>query len=215
IDLLLTNEKQLGGMTKGHKYDIRKARKLGISIVEDKSFRQIDEFMQIYNETMERNAASANYFFPKEYYIELKKSFGESIKLFFAMLEDQAVSASMFFMTGRIIQYHLSGTRTEHLYLNGAKLIIDEIRLWGVQNGFSWLHLGGGVGSSEDSLFRFKAGFSKLRQPFQVVRKIANQEIYTELCSQRKKWAKVNGYTLSESNFFPEYRRLMQPRSHS
>ena len=207
IDLLKCNEEQLKQMTKGHKYDIRKAGKNGVIVEEDKTFHYIDDFIYIYNETMKRNNAAEHYYFPKEYYLHLKHCFGESIKLYFAKFEGKAISASLFFIEGSIIQYHLSGSLPEFFYLNGAKLILDEVRRWGTQNGFSWLHLGGGVGSSEDSLFRFKAGFSKLRLQFQIVRKIVDHDVYTELCCMRRKWALNNRHTLPETNYFPAYRR--------
>jgi hypothetical protein len=206
VDLSASSEKQLEEMTKGHKYDVRKSRRLGVVVEEDETFQHIDEFIQIYNETMKRTGARDSYFFPKDYYFQLKKSFGESLRLYFARLNGQAVSASMFFMTGRIIQYHLSGTPSEFFPLNGGKLILDEVRQIGARNGFSWLHLGGGVGSSEDNLYRFKAGFSKHRQPFEVARMIVDQEIYSELCEKRSKWARESGQPVLDNKYFPEYR---------
>jgi len=207
IDLKKNDKEQLGQMTKGHKYDIRKARKNGVFVEEDKSFKFIDDFTQIYNETMNRNMADETYFFPKDYYQRLKKFFGGSIKLYFAKLDERPISASMFFFEGKIIQYHLSGSLAEFFKLNGAKLILDEVRRFGTQNDYSWLHLGGGVGSSEDSLFRFKAGFSKVRLPFYIAKKIVDHEIYNELYRKRMKWAKENNYVWPQKIFFPDYRK--------
>lgn len=212
INLSQPDEKQIRSMTKGHRYDIRKARRIGITVEEDSSFHHIDDFIRIYNETMKRKNAKENYYFPKKYYLQLKECFGESIKLYFAIFKGELVSASIFFMTGRIIQYHLSGTLSEFLPMNGAKLILDEVRRIGTQKGFLWLHLGGGVGSLEDSLYRFKAGFSKIRLPFEVVKLIIDSEIYSKLNNMREKWAQFNGYTLSKTDFFPYYRKPLHPK---
>jgi len=95
IDLSLKDEKQLEGMTKGHKFDIRKARRLGVVVEEDETFQHIDEFIQIYDETMKRTGASNSYFFPKDYYLHLKKRFGESIRLYFAMLDGDRKSTRL------------------------------------------------------------------------------------------------------------------------
>lgn len=206
IDLSKTDSEQLRGMTKGHRYDIRKSRKNGVVVEEDSSFSKIDEFIEIYNKTMERNLAGKYYFFPKEHYLDLKKKFGKAIRLYFARLDDAVISTSMFFFNKNIIQYHLSGSVKEYLSLNGAKLILDEVRLQGTKTGFSWLHLGGGVGSSEDSLFRFKAGFSKIRLPFQVIRMVVDKNVYSELCDKRTQWAQKNDYVVPEKDFFPYYR---------
>jgi len=206
IDLSSPEKEQLQGISKGHKCDIRKGRNLGIVVEEDVYFQFIDEFIFIYNETMRRNQACEKYFFLKDYYLYLKINFGESVKLYFAKLDGQAISAAMFFMSGKIIQYHLSGTLSEYLFLNGAKLILDEVRKIGKENGFTWLHLGGGVGSSEDSLYRFKAGFSKVRQTYEVVRMIINQEKYDELLELRFDIGQNIGDRLLDKNYFPAYR---------
>lgn len=206
IDLSCTEKEQLQGISKGHKCDIRKGRSLGVIVEEDVSFQFIDEFICIYNETMKRNEARESYFYPKDYYLRLKKIFGESIKLFFARLDGKAISASIFFMTGKIIQYHLSGTPAEYFHLNGTKLILDVVRKIGKENGFLWLHLGGGVGSSEDSLYRFKAGFSKVRKTFEVVRMIINQEKYDELLKLHFDLNHKIGGHIHNPNYFPAYR---------
>jgi len=207
IDLSASNEAQLNGMTKGHRYDIRKALRLGVRVIEDSSFDNIDDFIEIYNETMRRNGAREDYYFPRDYYLRLKSSFGESIRLYFAKFGEDVISAALIFIEDHIIQYHLSGTPAELLPLHGAKVILNEVRCWGTQNGYSWLHLGGGVGSSEDSLFRFKAGFSKLRLPFEIVRMIINKETYEKLVATRHSWLSEAGHVLPESNYFPEYRK--------
>jgi len=210
IDLNSSEEDQLKNMSKGHRYDIRKARKAGVVVKQDSGFQYLDDFIKIYNETMLRNQASKKYFFSKQYYIELIEKLNDNLELYFACIEGKPVSASIFLINNGIIQYHLSGTPTEFLNLNGAKLILDEVRQWGKKKNFSWLHLGGGVGSSEDSLFRFKAGFSKTRLPFEVTRLVVDKEAYMELANARLKWANERGYSVTGDNFFPEYRKPLK-----
>jgi hypothetical protein len=210
INLLQPEEIQLKGMSKGHRYDIRKARKEGVTVREDMKFDCLDDFISMYNETMDHSTASEYYYFPKEYYLKCKDLIQDSIKLFFAEKEGVIISASMFFLTNGIIQYHLSGTPRKYLMYGGAKVIIDELRIFGKKNGFSWLHLGGGVGSKEDSLFHFKAGFSKARFPFEVVNMIINPEIYAELVAKRIAWATTNGCLSLSNDYFPKYRGPLQ-----
>jgi hypothetical protein len=76
------------------------------------------------------------------------------------------------------------------------KLILDEARLLGNQTTAKSLHLGGGVGGSdEDSLFRFKSGFSKDFKEFSVWKFIVNEEIYEDLSKDKVC-----------TDFFPLYR---------
>ena len=206
IDLTQSMHEQEKSMTKGHRYDIRKAKESDIFAYEDKEFKRIGDFILIYNETMKRNGALEYYFFPNNYYTELKRSLGNKIKLFVAEKDGLLISASMFLVTGEIIQYHLSGTPDRYLCYGGAKVILDEVRRWGTNQGYKWLHLGGGLGSKEDSLFRFKSGFSKLKFSFEVIKAIIEPPIYNKLVAQKNHWIETNSYERKSNNYFPTYR---------
>ena len=206
IDLTQSMHEQEKNMTKGHRYDIRKAKESGIFAYEDKEFDKLDDFILIYNETMKRNGAMEYYFFSKSYYNELKRSLGNKIKLFVAEKDDVLISASLFLVTGKIIQYHLSGTPDSCLRYSGAKVILDKVRRWGASQGYKWLHLGGGLGSMEDSLFRFKSGFSKLKFSFEIIKAIIEPQIYDELVVQKNHWIESCGYEKESDNYFPNYR---------
>jgi hypothetical protein len=69
------------------------------------------------------------------------------------------------------------------------------------------LHLGGGVGgSTEDSLYTFKSGFSQLSHKFLTLRLITDEEKYHHLVNLRAKVLEVTPSDLLQSNFFPAYR---------
>jgi hypothetical protein len=206
IDLRKPEKEQLAGMSKGHRCDIRKAYREGVSAEEDIAFEYLDNFIDVYNESMLRVSALDYYFFPREYYLNLKKILGDSLKLFVARFESRILSASMFLLSDRIIQYHLSGTYSDCFPYNGAKIILDTMRTWGSERNYSWLHLGGGVGSAEDQLFRFKAGFSRLRLPFKIIRMVVNEREYLQLCHSREEWLNLHGYETALTDYFPKYR---------
>ena len=65
------------------------------------------------------------------------------------------------------------------------------------------LHLGGGLGGAPDSLFAFKAGFSKARHPFRTWRVVVDEDRYRELTR-----AAQPGLAAADvPGFFPAYRR--------
>jgi hypothetical protein len=64
------------------------------------------------------------------------------------------------------------------------------------------LHLGGGRGGAEDSLFRFKAGFSDRRHAFATWRWVVRPEAYERLCAARR----AAGGPEPPAGFFPAYR---------
>ena len=107
-------------------------------------------------------------------------------------------AGAIFTITKKIMQYHLAGTTEQYIRETPMKLILDEARLLGNRLGMESLHLGGGVGGSdEDSLFKFKSGFSDKQCEFKVWQYITDITKYNELS---KDIADKN------SNFFPLYR---------
>jgi len=206
IDLTLPDQEQVRNISKGHRYDLRKARAAGVTVREDKDFNHLDDFVRIYQATMARTNAKEYYFFSKEYFRKLKPLFGDAIRMFLAEKDQRIVSASLFFTAQKIIQYHLSGTPEDCISSNGAKMILDEVRVWGKEHGFEWLHLGGGVGSREDSLFRFKAGFSKLRFTFEIVKIILHQNVYQEIIRKHDSIIMSRMMRRKPGEYFPDYR---------
>lgn len=201
IDLSQSEEAQLAQMTKGHRYDIRRAERLGVRVEHDEALQHMDEFIALYEETMRRVSAEGNYLFPSSYYRRLPALLGPALRLLVARQDERIVAASMFFATSTIAQYHLSGASTEGLELGAPKAILDTMRRWSAANGYRTLHLGGGVGAAEDPLFRFKAGFSKMRLRYSVARAIIDPSSYRQLCGL----ADVDD--LQAPGFFPAYRR--------
>jgi len=164
--------------------------------------KEIQEFIEIYNETMQRANADPKYFFKDEYFYKILDKVKMNTDLIIAIdKESNKIMAGALFMKSKnIIQYHLSGTKTEFLKQGPNKLIIDEMRILGSQQKYSILNLGGGVGSTNDSLMRFKESFSKTKKSFYIFKKILNKEIYNVLCKEVPMELR-NG-------FFPQYRSV-------
>ena len=214
IDLRQSEEEQLRQFRSNHRRDIRRAQREGIVVREDPFFERIGQFRRLYHETMDRVGARDHYYFPDEYFTRLKKNLPQAARLVFCERDGQIISGALFLVTDRIIQYHLGGTATQHQDCRGAiKLIFNHMRAWGTRNGMSWLHLGGGLGAREDSLFRFKAGFSKTHFQFQTASLVLKPAVYQGLIRFRQQWNRRNGHHLSEEECFPEYRRLPLKRS--
>ena len=155
---------------------------------------------------MKKAGASDRYFFDRPYFLRLRDALGERLQLFVAEYDGIVCSAALFVHTGDIVQYHLSGSHPDFAKLAPSKVVLDEARLWSNRAGARFLHLGGGVGSKEDSLFMFKAGFSSLRHRFSVWKFIAKANLYSRLVDARRAWLATKGKQLVDTGFFPLYR---------
>ena len=156
------------------------------------------EFESIYAETMKNVDAQPDYFFDHSYFDNLRDLRGARTYLATASIDDHVAAAAIFFEVGGFVQYHLSGSRAAYRHRQPTKFLLDEIRRWAADQGHHTLHLGGGLGGREDSLFRFKAGFSKRRHDFHTWQIVPEVERYSDLCSS-------TGSNLN-SSFFPAYR---------
>ncbi len=198
IDLKVNQTLQKKQYRKGVKSDLNILKKEGYQIYEDINKEYLSVFTEIYNENMLRVDAKSEYYFNKVYYDTLLNSSDIDSRLYFVMKDNIKVATAIFVFTDSIIQYHLSGTRERFLKNSPIRLLIDYIREYGSIHGYSELHLGGGLGSNEDSLFQFKTGFSKQYHEFKVWKYVVNNDVYEKLNTERC-------FNL-ETNYFPKYR---------
>ena len=206
IDLTLPVHIQRQQFRTNHKRDINRAKREGIRCIYDEDWHFFDSFLDVYYQTMNRASADDYYFFDRSYFTCLRELLGNKLHLFVALKEGVVTSGALFTVCNSIVQYHLGGTDLRYLELAPSKLIFDTVRLWGTEIGAKIFHLGGGIGSREDSLFRFKAGFSSLKYQFKVWRMVANQDVYEQLVDQQRNWNDANGFQAIDDSYFPAYR---------
>ena len=195
---------QYDGTTKNR---INRLARLGTTCALDQEQRHLPEFVALYHETMRRVKAEQSYFFDAAYFTELAKSLGPVLKLFVLKTPDgEVISGGLFTLCAGIVQYHLGGTRNTALKLSPMVLIFETVRHWANQNGAHTFHLGGGVGAKSDSLFHFKARFSRQRHKFATWRWIVEPEAYRELSVRKHVWNSERGLKAISPSFFPAYR---------
>ncbi len=159
----------------------------------------VNTFIDIYYENMDRLSASKDYYFSRQYFFDFLSCSDFKTEILLVVHNDtqEAIAASMFIKTNDIVQFHLSGSRTDYLSLAPANVFLDDMRIRATEEGYKIFNLGGGLGSKEDSLFDFKASFSKDHREFKVWKYIADQKIYDQLTEK-------NGAV--QEGFFPAYR---------
>lgn len=183
---------------------IRKAEKNGITIEHGKGMDLLDKFTEIYNATMDKDHAEEYYYFKRPFYESIDRDLQGNYEMFYAMYEGRPIAMSiMIFANGRL-NYHLSGSDIEYRNLAPSNLLLYKAAIWGYEQGCKTFHLGGGVGSGEDNLYKFKAAFNKNSDyQFSIGKEIFDQEKYDELVALR---AKQDPDFNPESKFFPLYR---------
>ena len=163
---------------------VRKATKNGVTIVR-KNIDSYQDFLPIYEETMNKDNADDYYYFEEEYF-KSQRELSDNACIFYAMFDGKPIAAAIMYYNDRFIHYHLAGTITEYRKYAPSNLLLYETACWASEKGIKKFHLGGGI-TQDDNLFGFKKQFNKKgRLPFVIGRTILNQNAYDELMQLRK-----------------------------
>ncbi|WP_316814810.1 GNAT family N-acetyltransferase [Pedobacter nyackensis] len=186
---------------------IKRSWKKGLYIKESKGIEDIEVFMEIYTENMQRIHSTDYYLFNRQYFVDLINSDEFDCRLLLVCFEEEVMCATLITFTHGVIQGHLIATKSAYLNESPAKFLVDEISLLGRKEGMKYLHLGGGVGFKEDTLFRWKSSFSDLHMDYKSLRYIVNQSVYDSLVD------KLGIDRNTNVDFFPLYRSVANAMS--
>ena len=197
---LSSPETVFANMTSKNRNMIRKAQKNGIKIYNGRYPEIFETFRDIYNGTMDKDNASSYYYFSREFYDSVREDLAPNAQVFYAERDGLVIAAAIMLMANGYMNYHLSGSLREYANLAPTNLLLYEAALWGCANGCKTMHMGGGVGSREDSLFSFKKSFYRHDDltRFCIGKKIMDPQQYDVLVQLRGDCA--------ESTYFPQYR---------
>lgn len=194
IDLQVPELVQWAQYRATHRNLIRRLQREGFSVELDFGCERVDEFFAMYAATMQRVGAEWSSF-GRAWIDGLVAALGDRVFVARVVIAGRSVAAAMFTRCGGIVQYHLSGTDDDFVAASPSRLLIDEVRRWACGQGYRALHLGGGVGSRDDALLRFKQGFSSARGRFWSFRAVLDDNAYSR--------ASVG----MSGDFFPAYRQ--------
>lgn len=187
-----------------HRNSIRKARELCTFKV-DYTGEYIDEFIEMYIETMKAVDADAFYLFDKNYFKKLFTSLKDGCFLGLVFLGSKPIAGAIFLYSGIFGHYHLSGSLNEYRSYSPNNFLIYSAMGVLKKLGVRKFHLGGGADRNpENTLLKFKKRFSKTQSEYHIGKVIVDQEKYEMVCSDwsRKNLGKADQY----SNILLKYR---------
>jgi hypothetical protein len=204
IDLALDEAEIWSHIRSSHRQDIVAARRCGVVAYIDEHWTHFAQFVNIYRQTMKRVLADAYYIFPDEYFWGLRDALGDRLHLSIVEVDGCVACAGIVTEVGGIVQVQLAGTSDDYLKWSPNKMRLDFLRTWAKARGNRFLHLGGGLGGCNDSLFEFNRGFSSQTEALHTWRAVVDDRRFRDIMAQ---WESVHRSTAEWLNwFFPPYR---------
>ena len=178
---------------------IRKAINSGVTVHHGSASELYETFRSIYNSTMDDDNAENYYYFGEQFYNSVREDLNGNAEVFYAVREGKTIASTIMLYADDRLNFHLGGSLREDQCYAPTNLIFYEAALWGCERGLKTLHLGGGVGSSDDNLMRFKRSFYRGDyNQFYIGRTVLNRDEYDRLCAMRTDDI--------SSGYFPAYR---------
>ena len=161
----------------------------------------LDDFLEVYYSTMDRDNADEYYYFGETYFRKMLEWFPDHITTGKVFLQEKLIAMGVYFRYGRFLHAHLSGTISEYLEYSPAYILKYALALYGHEKGYEVIHYGGGSSRSpENGLYKFKKEFGKNTEfDFYIAKKVWDEDDYRRLCE-------VAG-AAPDSDFFPAYRK--------
>lgn len=183
--------------------NVKKADTYNLEIITESTDNHIDDFLRIYNSTMERTSAESEYYFSKQFYTNLN-IMKDNIMYFYVVYKDKIISTELVIYGAENCYSYLGGTDREYFDVRPNDFLKYEIIKWAKEKGLKNFVLGGGYGA-DDGIFQYKLCLAPHgKYDFYIGYKVFDVNIYNKLCRIRK--LKSHSSELSKIEFFPEYR---------
>jgi len=206
MDLTLDVAELDARLRRNHRRNIQRLLHEGYTTRID-DWSRFAEFIEIYHQTMRRCGASAYYFFDHEYFAALQECLGSRLHLCLVLSPDGDMACGgLFVKTGDIVQAHLAATAEKYISMAPSKLTYYQMRNWSKNAGAKIVHLGGGVGGQQDSLYLYKRGLGTDEHRFFTIGIIHDPSAYATFYEN---WSHASQLeSKADPAYFPFYRGM-------
>lgn len=188
--------------------NVNKARRLGVRIEVDETGARLDDFLRIYQGTMDRRHARANFYFSREFFETIVHELPGQFVFFHAVHGERVVSTELVLASADTLYSFLGGTERSDFDLRPNDLLKVEAIQWGQERGKAHFVLGGGY-AAEDGIFRYKRAFAPHGLvPYSVGTRVFDERTYGQLVDAHAAQAlrRFPGWQ-PDPGFFPAYRQ--------
>jgi len=181
--------------------NLEKAIDADLRIEFDEKGHRLEEFLKLYDLTMERTGADKYYYFSKDFFEHLNQ-LEEGSVFVHVLYEDQVIASTLTLFDKENCYPFLCGSNCDYFNLRPNEFMQVEIIKWAKAKGLKRLILGGGHGE-DDGIYRYKKSFApKGIYDYYIGMKVFDEARYKKLVEMRKNESDFNLH----KDYFPLYR---------
>jgi hypothetical protein len=178
--------------------NVKKARRSGLRVEIDEAGARLDDFLRLYEQTLERREAEERYRFSRDFFERIHDRLPGGFVYAHVLAGDRVVSSEVALLSATTAYSFLGGTEESSFPQRPNDLLKVELMLWAKEAGKRRFVLGGGY-EPGDGIFRYKRSFAPHGLvPFEVGMRILRPDVYEALAER------ASGPR--EPGFFPAYR---------
>lgn len=164
LDLTQTEEKLFKNLESKTRYNVRLAVRSGVEIFENTSKEGMDQYIEILEETMDRQGFYAH---TPDYFRKMWESLGNSgmIRIFNAVYQDTVIVSWVMFVFNGKLYYPYGASRNIHRNVMASNLMMWEMIKFGKREGLEILDMWGSLGPEPNKsdpwygFHKFKKGY--------------------------------------------------------
>ena len=174
--------------------NVKKARRSGLRFEADETGERLDDFLRLYEHTLERRGADARYRFPRAFFERIRDRLAGHVVFGHVLADGRMVSSELVLLSAETAYSFLGGTDESAYELRPNDLLKVELFEWARAAGKRRFVLGGGH-REDDGIFRYKRSFAPHGLvPFEIGMRVFDEARYAELSAGR------------QTDHFPPYR---------
>jgi lipid II:glycine glycyltransferase (peptidoglycan interpeptide bridge formation enzyme) len=189
-----------------NKNKIRRAVKSNIKVITESGISSIDAFKGIYYRTMDRANADRFYYFSDTFFLKFDPLLNGNYNVLLAYAGSELVGGAIILFKGKILTYFLSATTDFGRECGAANALRDYAVEFAFDKGIKVINYGGGrTRQNDDSLLKFKLGFTDRTADYFIGKLLINRNEYDKICEN---WARsVNELVIKRvGNMLLKYR---------
>lgn len=178
--------------------NVKRATQYHLELILDPDSSYLDDFLRLYDSTMDRNHAEDEYYFGAEFF-RMLNTMKDNIMYFHVAYKGKIISTELVIYGAENCYSYLGGTDQDYFGMRPNDFLKFEIIKWAKEKGLKNFVLGGGYGT-DDGIFQYKQCLAPHGVvDFYIGRQIFDQRLYDELVVMREN-------KIQNSAYFPLYR---------